>query len=145
MVNFKKSKNSEPAPYSKAKAGAVIVKNRKVLIARIKGTDIFVMPSGTQKGNETFQETLKRELKEELNAGLLSIKPFGVFTAEDLFKGGSYTSNVFYVEVDGMLKPCTEMCEIRWINSSYKKEKIIIGSILEKFVIPRLIKENLID
>jgi len=130
---------------SKFKAGAVIVKNRKVLVARKNDTDIFVMPGGTQESNETFQETLKRELKEELNAELLSIKPFGVFTAEDLFKEGPYTSNVFYVEVSGTLKPCAEMCEIKWINSNYKKGNIKIGSILEKFVIPKLIKENLID
>lgn len=130
---------------SRFKAGAVIIENRKILVARKEKTDIFVMPGGTQERDETFQETLKRELKEELNANLLSIKSFGVFTAEDLFKNGPYTSNVFYAEVSGELRPCTEMCELKWINSNYRKQNISIGSILERFVIPKLVKENLID
>ncbi len=66
------------------KAGGIILRDRKLLLTRTRGHNIYLNPGGKLERGETVREALVRELKEELN---IRVDPdvaeeFGVFYAE---------------------------------------------------------------
>ncbi len=56
------------------KAAALIFSGKKLLIVKPKGKPNFINPGGKYKESESTEQCLKRELKEELNAKISSIK-----------------------------------------------------------------------
>jgi len=49
---------------------------------------------------------------------------------------------VYIVRIKGKPKATREINEIKWIDSSYKKQRIKLASINEKYIVPRLKKEK---
>jgi 8-oxo-dGTP pyrophosphatase MutT (NUDIX family) len=54
------------------KAGGIIIRDRKLLISRSKGKELFINPGGKVEGSETLKETLVRELMEESQITVVS-------------------------------------------------------------------------
>jgi len=50
----------------KVRAAALIVRDGRVLLNRLRGDDTWMLPGGTGEFGETAVETLRRELREEL-------------------------------------------------------------------------------
>ena len=128
------------------KIAGVIIRNRKLLMCRKYDEPHFIMPGGRVKEKENKEETLRRELKEELNVNLVSMEFFATKEAVH-FKDKSkiVRMEMYFVDVEGEPKPTSEINEIIWVDSSYKKKGIKIASINEDFTIPELKKRNLID
>ncbi len=125
------------------KIGAIILKNRKILVGRKR--DKFIIPGGKIEQNENDIECLRRELKEEFKLTLISQEYFGNFEDNAALDPGMKIKMVVYmVDVERVPKAAKEISELRYINSK-DVGKIKIGSILEKFVIPELVKRNLIE
>lgn len=129
------------------KAGAVIIKDRKFLVTRSIGKDIFVAPGGKLEIGETSKQALIRELWEEIEITIREsdFEHFGRFTAQ---AAGNETKtvqmDVFIVYgLIGEPKPSQEIEEIMWINSNITGIKL--GSIFEHEVMPLLKEKNLID
>jgi len=61
------------------KIGAVILKNKKLLMCRKYNEPHFILPGGKIKQGETPEKTLKRELKEELSVSPVSISYYGIY------------------------------------------------------------------
>ncbi len=59
----------------KIKAHAVCMYKKKMLLAHHLEWGIWGLPGGTRKEGETIEETLKREIKEETNCGVVDFKP----------------------------------------------------------------------
>lgn len=129
------------------KAGAVIIRDRKVLVGRARGSDAFYVPGGKLEPGESAVEALIRELHEEQGI---------VVRAEDVRLLGEYDSvvaerpdtdihmDVFIVDVyEGKLSPSAEIEENRWVDSSDTTTPQ--GSIFIHEVIPRLVADGLID
>ena len=53
------------------KIALVQIENRKVLLALNKGSDKWYLPGGSREPGETDEETLIREIKEELNVDII--------------------------------------------------------------------------
>jgi len=130
------------------KAGAILIQDRKLFLARTRGRDFFASPGGKIDDDETYEEALIRELKEELDISV---------TADDFEKFGTYTDfvindkskkiqqAVFLVKSwQGELKPSGEIEEIQWVGSVLPKN-MSPDSIFEREVIPRLKNANIID
>jgi hypothetical protein len=49
----------------------------------------------------------------------------------------------YFVETKGDFKPQSEIESFEWIGRDYKKNDIKVASILEKFIIPKLIEMKL--
>jgi ADP-ribose pyrophosphatase YjhB (NUDIX family) len=126
------------------KIGGIIVNNKKMLVVRKKGTDAYIIPGGKPKGDETHQETLERELNEELNIFPHSFKYFGNFQEKSMFENTDVNMCIYFVEVKGEMKPDSEIVELKWIDSSYKNKDIKLGSVIEKHTLPVLIKRGLV-
>lgn len=126
----------------KTKIGAIILRDGKILAVRKKDSDIYIMPGGGPENNETHEETLRRELKEELAVDSKNFKPFDSFIEPAIFEPGNIIAYVYYADIEGEPKPSSEIVEIKWLDRN--KYNLKIGSVLGECVIPKLIKDGLI-
>lgn len=121
------------------------LKDKAILSTKSFGKDKYYIPGGKREMNETDEQTLCREIFEELDVILdkSSISFFGVFEAQAhghsegiIVKMTCYTSNY-----SGHLKAKSEIEEIRWLNYSDKE----IISDVDKLIFDNLKEKNLIE
>jgi len=128
------------------KIAGIIIKNRKLLMCRKYNEPHFIMPGGKMKEGETKQETLKRELKEELGIELISMKKFKIWEAVHFNNNDKIVKmETYFVEFIGEPKAKKEINEIMWIDSNYAKNGLKLASINQDYLIPELKKLNLIN
>lgn len=125
------------------KAGALIIKNKKLLLVREKNEDFFIYPGGRIEKNEKPEETLKRELKEELEITPNKISFFD--TIITTFGNTPFKLEAYFVESNDKIEPASEIEECRWVDSSFKKEDIKLAEDIKNIMIPRLFKMGLIE
>jgi mutator protein MutT len=137
----------EPRKIDIYKAAGVLLKGRRFLIARSRDKIFFVAPGGKIETDETPEEALLRELREELGVEVeqSSLDEFGTFYAQaagetDRFlKMDVFLVNKWY----GEIVPLSEIEEIMWINS--RDKDINLGSVFQYDVLPKLKEMDLID
>jgi 8-oxo-dGTP diphosphatase len=135
--------------YDIHKAAGIIIKDRRLLVERSKGKDVFVAPGGKLETGETSAQAVMRELKEEFQLDITEndLEAFGTFYAE---AAGSHNTgkklrmDVFMVKYTGMIVPDSEVEEVRWISSDIPAD-IEVGSIFAHEVLPRLKERGLVD
>jgi len=134
--------------YTIHKAAGVIIKDRKLLVAREYGKQIFVSPGGAIRNDESSIRSLLRELQEEVGiiANSSDLEPLGNYSAMAANDPDKTVSmEVFRVNHwAGEIAPGKEIEEVAWVTSG-NPQKIILGSIFEHDVIPDLKKKDLID
>ena len=66
------------------KLAYIYVKDKKVLVTLSKGKDAWYIPGGKREGDESDEQALTREIKEELSVNVRheSIHLYGVFRAQ---------------------------------------------------------------
>lgn len=130
------------------KAAGIIIRDRRLLVERSKGKDIFIAPGGAIEPGESPKQALVRELMEEFSIVTVEtdFEEFGSFRAEAAGQSGKLLqSDVFMVRAwKGEPTPDNEVEEIAWIESA-NPDGFKIGSIFEHEVIPRLVALDLID
>jgi len=135
--------------YDIHKAAGIIIKDRRLLVARSRGKDVFVAPGGKLEPGETSTQAVIRELKEEFQLDITKndLEEFGTFYAE---AAGSHNTgkklrmDVFIVKYVGEIVPDSEVEEVRWISSDVPTE-IEVGSVFAHEVLPRLKEQGLVD
>ncbi|QQG50461.1 MAG: NUDIX domain-containing protein [Candidatus Saccharibacteria bacterium] len=129
------------------KAGGIILKDRRLLVTRSFGKDIFIAPGGKLEANESPEQALKREMLEELAITIVpdTLEHIGTFHAEAAGRAGVQLRMDVYVinDYEGELSPSSEVEELMWINT--RTTGVAIGSIFEHNVMPLLKQNNLID
>jgi len=138
------------------KAAIAIVRDRKLLVSRTKGKDIFVAPGGKREQDEetgeveTGKQAGIREIKEEqgLEVSEDQLDSIGVFRA--VAAGHEDEQLIVEMEVfllndlNGEPTPAAEIEENKWVTSA-DVDKVSIGSIFAHDVIPVLVERDLID
>lgn len=125
------------------KVGGIIVKNKKILVQRKKNNrEECIIPGGKREGKETDLETLKRELREELDVELIKAEFIGGYNDTAVFSDKKIHVQTYLVEISGEITPQNEIKEVLWIDKNYEKDRIKVGSILGKYVIPELVKRG---
>ena len=130
------------------KASGIIIRDRKVLVSRSAGKDIFIHLGGRIELGETAKQALIRELKEEIQIDVQE-SDLELFDRNSAPAANSpevdVHMDVFMVKQwHGEITPDNEVEEIRWLTSDVPKD-LKIGSIMEHETIPKLKAENLID
>ena len=102
------------------KVALIYVKDGKVLTTLSKGKDIYYMPGGKREPGESDNETLIREIKEELSVDIIedTIKFYGTFEAQAAGKaeGILVTMTCYMAEFIGKLCPAAEIDKFDWLN-----------------------------
>lgn len=123
----------------------LLVRNRKVLFLRSKGKRWFFSPGGKREGNETDQESLIREIQEELTVDLVpeSITYLTTFSAPAAGQpeGVMVESKCYAAEYHGELTPASEIEELAWFRSTDTGGLTPMGVLIVEY----LKKQNLID
>lgn len=126
------------------KVGGIILKDKKILVQRKNNNkEECIIPGGKRENSETDLETLKRELMEELNVELIDAVFFGGYDDIAVFSNKPIHVQAYLVNIKGKIVCNNEIKEAIWIDRNYKEKGIKVGSILGDFVIPELIKRNL--
>ena len=110
------------------KIAFIYLKDGKILSTLSKGKDTYYIPGGKREGNETDEETLVRECKEELTIDIIrnTIKYYGTFEAQAHGKaeGILVKMTCYMAEFEGELKPNSEIQEMKWLDYSNLDVKI---------------------
>ncbi len=110
------------------KIAFIYIKDGKILSTLSKGKDTYYIPGGKREGNETDEQTLIRECKEELTIDIKkeTIKYYGTFEAQAHGKaeGILVRMTCYMAEFDGDLKPDSEIQEMIWLDYSNLNVKI---------------------
>ena len=110
------------------KIAFIYIKDGKILSTLSKGKDTYYIPGGKREGNETDEQTLIRECKEELTIDIRkeTIKYYGTFEAQAHGKaeGILVRMTCYMAEFEGELKPDSEIQEMIWLDYSNLNVKI---------------------
>ncbi|NRT72508.1 NUDIX domain-containing protein [Clostridium beijerinckii] len=80
-------------------AGAIIYKNRKILLQRRADSGNWAIHGGVLELGETVEETVKRELNEEIGINPIKLKFYKVFSGEDMHTVYPNGDEVYYINV----------------------------------------------
>ncbi len=108
-------------------------------------TDKYYIPGGTIEKNETDEETLVREIKEELSVDIIkdSINYIGTYEDVATTHPDSIVQIKLYLgEVLGELKPDSEVEKLEWFGKDDDWE--ILGSVAKTKIMPALVQNGLI-
>ena len=104
------------------KVAHIQIEGGQVLTARSKGKNRFYLPGGKRERGESDQETLIREIKEEMSLEIIpdSISYLGTFSAQadGKIEGIDVQMTCYTADYIGMPKASNEIEEIRWMNYS---------------------------
>ena len=110
------------------KIAFIYLKDGKILSTLSKGKDTYYIPGGKREDNETDEETLIRECKEELFIDIKksTIKYYGTFEAQAHGKaeGIIVKMTCYTADFDGELQPDSEIQEMKWLDYSNLDVKI---------------------
>ena len=110
------------------KVAFLYLKDGKILSTLSKGKDTYYIPGGKREGNETDEQTLIRECKEELTIDIKkeTIKYYGTFEAQAHGKaeGILVRMTCYMAEFEGELKTNSEIKEMIWLDYSNLNVKI---------------------
>lgn len=134
------------------KAGAILIRDRKVLLTHEQGKKFYIAPGGMVEEGETVVDALIRELREEVNIHVTfnNLDFFGGFYAQAAGDEQKHLQMDVYLVKDwsGEPVPCSVdevIDDIAWVNTYDSPRNIRIGSIFEHQVMPKLKALNLID
>lgn len=121
------------------------IKNKQLLVVRSRGSDAFYIPGGKREQNESDQDALIREIKEEL---AVDLKP-GTLRYVKTFKDQAHNKphgilvkiDIYTADYTGEIRANSEIEEINWLN--YKNQASC--SLMLKRIMDWLKAENLIE
>jgi len=109
------------------KIALIEIKEGMILSTKSIGKDKYYIPGGKREKGESDEQTLIREIKEELSVDIISdsIKFIGIFEAQadGMKEGLTVRMTCYNANYQGVIEPNSEIEEIRWLN--YKDLDII--------------------
>ena len=107
------------------KIAGIIIRNRKLLMCRKYDEPHFIMPGGRVREGESIKDTLRRELQEELNVKLVSMRKFKTWDAEHFMdKGKIVRMETYFAEIKKTLSlPHTKVCGLFGFSGCSEKSE----------------------
>lgn len=126
------------------KIALIKIENGQILSTRSKGKSKYYIPGGKRENNETDEQTLVREIQEELNVEIIpkSVEYIGTFKAQSdgAAKGIMVKMTCYKADYNGIPQESNEIEEIKWLN--YKDLDII--SEVDKIIFKHLNESGLL-
>lgn len=112
----------------------IFIENRRILSTKSFGKDKYYLPGGKREGNETDQQTLVREIKEELNVAInqQSINYFGTFKAQAHGHAPNTIVQMtcYKATYTGTLEAHSEIEEVKWLQYSDREHISAVDQII---------------
>ncbi len=127
------------------KIGAIIFDELGRLMAvhkKGKPTHELIVPGGKKEPGENDEQTLHRELHEELNATVQSFKFYGQFEDKAIYEDKWLIMRTYLVSLNNTPKPSNEIDQIVWLNQDYEHSGYQFASILGKQILPALFPQG---
>jgi 8-oxo-dGTP pyrophosphatase MutT (NUDIX family) len=109
-------------------------KDGKVLSTLSRGKNVFYIPGGKREENETDEQTLVREIKEELDVDIVldTVEYLGVYEAQsDGAEEGVKVKMTSYIgDYVGELKASSEIERFEWLSMSDIKKVSAVDKII---------------
>lgn len=116
------------------KLAYIYIKDEKVLVTLSKGKDTWYIPGGKREQNETDQEALIREIKEELNVDIIidTIKHYGTFEAQAHGKplGTVVRMTCYMGDYEGVLEPSAEIEKLDFFTYTQKSSASLVDHLI---------------
>ena len=127
------------------KAGALIFCDKKHLIVKPDKSKFHINPGGKFEKNETPEQCLRRELREELNLQVIS---FAFFKTYEISSAANtnlpLTLELYLLTVDGAPEPSAEIETFTWLSKlDFQNKTYTLAPSFDIFV-PDLISHNYI-
>ncbi len=123
----------------------LFIKEKQLLTVRSRGKHIYYIPGGKRESNETDEQALVREIKEELSVDLLpeTIKYAATFKAQahDKPDGTLVKLSCYYSGFVGEIKPDAEIEEVMYLSYRDKMK----SSVVTQMVMDWLKTEGMIE
>jgi len=103
-------------------------------------------PGGKIEKGESDKECLQRELKEEINANLISMEFFKEYLYKSTYHKNCMTkSRIYIAKIKGKLNPGREIEKIIWFTKEdFNNKKYPMIPVNDEEVIPDIIDKNLL-
>ena len=118
-------------------ASSVITENKKILLV-IDAENQYKIPGGRKEDNETFEETVKREAKEEISSDVKVYDLINVFSV--IYQGVKYAIFNYRAKLLSDPKPANEVKSLGW--HSYEECKKLNLSPNAKHIVEFLHKKG---
>lgn len=123
------------------KVGLAAEREGKLLVARKRGSEIFILPGGKPEGEESDLQTLAREIREELDCEIERPVLRGVFTDVAAgMKDSVVVVRLYSCNLVGEPKPCAEIEELAWVD--IRKPTLKLAPSIKNGVLPFLRKKQ---
>jgi ADP-ribose pyrophosphatase YjhB (NUDIX family) len=123
------------------RAGALVIRDRKLLLISEKNQNFFWTPGGGLETGEDYKAALVRELKEELDAELASATLFFEFVDNDADEEVRY----FLVTLTSDPTPTDSATKLlHYTKRDYERNEIPISKRIYALVYPQLIAKGLV-
>ncbi|MDP3727952.1 MAG: NUDIX domain-containing protein [bacterium] len=122
----------------------IIVQNGKLLLLKGRYKELWT-PGGKIDLDESDEECLKRELKEEIGVKLTEITFFKEYSGDSFYQANEIMKQrVYIVSIEGEPKASAEIQDTIWITKEeFQQQKYPLIPITEKEIIPDLIEQGI--
>lgn len=129
----------------KRRVAAIIIKNKKILLTRDKGSDLFSLPGGIIEPQEDPEDALSREIEEELDVKISIDRKYNDYKYLNTKFNLIQTDINYLVSLRAVPQASSEIAEIRWFNKKEveSNKTAILFTFLET-IFPQLVKDNLL-
>ena len=130
-------------------AALIFDSENNLLVLRKKTPDNrkeCILPGGKREGNETDEQTLKRELREELSVEVEEMKFYKIYYDKAVFEQEEdFKQTTYITKLEGKnISIKNEIKEALWINSDYESKGIKCNPTLSFKIIPDLINDGIL-
>ncbi len=124
---------------------AIIIQDGNLLMQIGTGYKELWTPGGKIKENETDEECLQRELKEEMGVEIIKSRFFKEYQTISFYNSDrGIIERLYIAEIKGEIKPDAEIEEIVWLTKEdFESKKYPMIPHNQEDVIPDLIKEGI--
>ncbi|MEZ0165267.1 NUDIX domain-containing protein [Kineococcus sp. LSe6-4] len=125
-------------------AAAVLVDQRLLTVSKTAAAHVFYLPGGKPDAEELPEQTLARELSEELSTTPLDVQPYLVVRAPAALEGVPMQMTVFRCGLAAPPRLAAELADSRWITGTGLRAPDVLAPAVRDVLVPRLVQDGLL-
>ena len=127
------------------RVGAIIIKEKRILLTRDQDLDFFSLPGGATDGREDHSSALKRELIEELVVEFDSITFYSSYNSFNSRINLPQIDHNYLVSIKKEPIASGEIAEFKWVTKEeILSKKVKVFSFFLQQIFPQLTKDELL-